>query len=118
MNFFGKMHSTSAIRLRQYYDGQYHSQGDIQYNYFDQIPQKQKYHALYIKGTPYNRLLIFLESNTKLDTNNYFKVLPINIGSSYGTINAWAPSVQLGFGEKVDKVSKAFVTDFRVYIDD
>ena len=118
INFYANPTSTSAIRLRQFYDDQYYNIGDIQYNYFDLIPQKQKYHALYIKGSPYNKLLIFLENKTKLDSNNYFKVWSVNIGSSYGTINSWAPNVQLGFGDENDDISKSFVTDFKVYIDE
>jgi len=118
INFYGVMNSSSAVRQKQYYDGQYYNFGDIQYNYFDLIPQKQKYHALYIKGSPYNKLLVFLENKTQLDSNNYFKVLSMYIGSSYGTINSWAPAVQLGFDDEVDRISKSFVTGFKVYIDD
>ena len=115
-NFYS-VKSSSALLLRHFYDGEFYNKSESIFDYFNPVLQKQKYHALYIKGTPYNKLLIFLDKQTKLTPNNYLQVFPVNIGSTYGTIIRWAPTIQLGYGDTYDTTTKVFVTDFKVYID-
>ena len=115
-NFYS-VKSSSALLLRHFYDGEFYNKSESIFDYFNPVLQKQKYHALYIKGTPYNKLLIFLDKQTKLTPDNYLQVFPVNIGSTYGTIIRWAPTIQLGYGDTYDTTTKVFVTDFKVYID-